>query len=36
MREFLLTALYGEAGYEHFGKPETVCALFAPSEGLHF
>ena len=36
MREFPLVALCGVADYEQFGKPVTICALFAPNEGLRF
>ena len=36
LREFSLAALYAEADNGYFGKPVTVCVLFAPSEGLHF
>ena len=36
LRELPLVALYGEAGYEHFGNPVTVCAIFAPNDGLQF
>ena len=36
MRELPPAALGGAAGYEYFGKPVTVCELFASNEGLHF
>ena len=35
LREFPLTALYGDAGDGYVCGLVEVCALFAPNNGLH-